>query len=497
MDHLTVLDAGFLHAEDSDPNISLAIGGISVLEGPPPDFDVLVDTLTERLAQVPRLRQVLHTHRLDMGAPVLEDRPELDLRHQIKHAAVPAPGDDADLFRLAASIVERRLDRRHPLWECWVIEGLRDDRWALLMKVHHCLADGVSTARMLTDLSDNGSGATTFEIGATHERRVDPAPRITLNPLVWGRAAWNLSAAAVGTGAQAVKGTVEVLSGLLSPGGNTSLLGPVALNVFAPDEGNMHLLEEVATPAQKERWLRPLAAAQIRSCFCMTEPAPGAGSDPSMLATTAEPDGDDYVINGRKWFITNAAHPDCKLLIVMGKTDPTAESHQQQSMVLVPRDTPGVDIVRNINIMNHFSPDGHCEVVFRNVRVPVSNLLGEEGSGFALAQARLGPGRIHHCMRSIGAAELALELMIDRAQERKTFGKYLHQHGTVGEWIAKSRIEIDQARLLVLKAAWMIDNVGAKEARKEISMIKALVPGVHTSGKPMSGEYCGSVMWPS
>mgnify|MGYP000001616435 FL=1 len=228
MDHLTVLDAGFLHAEDSDPNISLAIGGISVLEGPPPDFDVLVDTLTERLAQVPRLRQVLHTHRLDMGAPVLEDRPELDLRHQIKHAAVPAPGDDADLFRLAASIVERRLDRRHPLWECWVIEGLRDDRWALLMKVHHCLADGVSTARMLTDLSDNGSGATTFEIGATHERRVDPAPRITLNPLVWGRAAWNLSAAAVGTGAQAVKGTVEVLSGLLSPGGNTSLLGPVS-----------------------------------------------------------------------------------------------------------------------------------------------------------------------------------------------------------------------------------------------------------------------------
>jgi len=229
MDHLTVLDAGFLHAEDSDPNISLAIGGITVLEGPPPGFDELVETLTERLRQVPRLRRVLHTHRLDLGAPVFEDRSGLDLRPQIKHAAVPAPGDDADLFRLAASIVERRLDRRHPLWECWVIEGLRDERWALLMKVHHCLADGVSTARMFTAMSDNGSGATTFEIGATHEMHRDlPKPKITLNPLAWGRTAWNLSAAAVGAGAQAAKGATEVLSGMLSPGGHTSLLGPVS-----------------------------------------------------------------------------------------------------------------------------------------------------------------------------------------------------------------------------------------------------------------------------
>jgi len=187
------------------------------------------------------------------------------------------------------------------------------------------------------------------------------------------------------------------------------------------------------------------------------------------------------VINGRKWFITNAAHPNCKIFIVMGKTNPDAETHQQQSMILVPAETPGVKVIRNIPVMNHISPEGHCEMTFTNVRVPATNLLGEEGSGFALAQARLGPGRIHHCMRSIGAAELALELMIERSQERKTFGKYLHQHGTIGEWIAKSRIEIDQARLLVLKTAWLIDEVGAKAARKEISMIKALVPQLHTT----------------
>ncbi|HKT90710.1 MAG TPA: acyl-CoA dehydrogenase family protein, partial [Paraburkholderia sp.] len=185
--------------------------------------------------------------------------------------------------------------------------------------------------------------------------------------------------------------------------------------------------------------------------------------------------------DGRKWFITNAAHPNCQIYIVMGKTDPDAPAHRQQSMVLVPRDTPGVKMIRNITVVNHTAPEGHCEIEFKGVRVPRSNLLGEEGSGFALAQARLGPGRIHHCMRSIGAAELALELMIERAQARTAFGKKLYQQGTVGEWIAKSRIEIDQARLFVLKAAWMIDNVGAKEARKEIAMIKALVPSVHTA----------------
>ncbi|MFX1676933.1 acyl-CoA dehydrogenase family protein [Paraburkholderia sp. A2WS-5] len=255
---------------------------------------------------------------------------------------------------------------------------------------------------------------------------------------------------------------------------------PEVFNCNAPDTGNMELLHMFATPAQREQWLVPLLEGKIRSAFAMTEPDVPS-SDATNITTSIRRDGDDYVINGRKWFITNAAHPNCKIFIVMGKTDPDAETHRQQSMILVPAGTPGVKIVRNITVMNHVSPEGHCEITFTNVRVPASNLLGEEGSGFALAQARLGPGRIHHCMRSIGAAELALELMIERAQERKTFGKYLHQHGTVGERIAKSRIEIDQARLLVLKAAWLIDEVGAKAARKEISMIKALVPQVHTA----------------
>ncbi|HEY0877182.1 MAG TPA: acyl-CoA dehydrogenase family protein [Zeimonas sp.] len=251
-------------------------------------------------------------------------------------------------------------------------------------------------------------------------------------------------------------------------------------NCNAPDTGNMELLHMFATPEQRAQWLVPLLEGEIRSAFAMTEPDV-ASSDATNITTSIRRDGDDYVIDGRKWFITNAAHPNCRILIVMGKTDPDAERHRQQTMVLVPRDTAGVEIVRNITTMNHVAPEGHCEVVFRNVRVPVSNRLGDEGSGFALAQARLGPGRIHHCMRSIGAAELALELMTERAQERKTFGRYLHQHGTVSEWIARSRIEIDQARLLVLKTAWMIDRAGAKGARKEISMIKALVPAMHTT----------------
>lgn len=251
-------------------------------------------------------------------------------------------------------------------------------------------------------------------------------------------------------------------------------------NCNAPDTGNMELLHMFATAEQRERWLEPLLNGEIRSAFAMTEPDV-ASSDATNITTEIRRDGDTYLINGRKWFITNAAHPNCKLFILMGKTDPEAQPHRQQSMILVPRDAPGVEVVRNIDIMNHHAPEGHCEIVFRNVRVPASALLGEPGSGFALAQARLGPGRIHHCMRSIGAAELALELMIDRSLERKTFGKYLHMHGTIEEWIAKSRIEIDQARLLVLRAAWMIDTVGAKAARKEISMIKALVPSVLTT----------------
>lgn len=251
-------------------------------------------------------------------------------------------------------------------------------------------------------------------------------------------------------------------------------------NCSAPDTGNMEVLHMFGSNEQKEMWLKPLLNGEIRSAFAMTEPDV-CSSDATNIQTLISREGDEYVINGRKWFITNASHPNCKVFIVMGKTDPDADTHRQQSMVLVPMDTPGVEVVRNITVLNHHSPEGHSEVVFRNVRVPASNLIADEGDGFKIAQARLGPGRIHHCMRSIGMAELALELMVDRVQERKAFGQYLHQHGSVAESIAKSRMEIEQARLLVLKAAWMIDNVGAKEARKEISMIKALVPTMHTT----------------
>lgn len=251
-------------------------------------------------------------------------------------------------------------------------------------------------------------------------------------------------------------------------------------NCNAPDTGNMELLHMFATPEQYDRWLKPLLNGDIRSAFAMTEPDV-CSSDATNITTLIRREGDEYVINGRKWFISNAKHPKCEVFIVMGKTDPNAETHQQQSMVIVPKDTPGLTIVRDLTVMSHDSYEGHCEIVFRDVRVPVSNLLGEEGSGFALAQARLGPGRIHHCMRSIGQSELALELMCERVQERKAFGKYLHQHGSIAENIAQSRIEIDSARLLVLMCADKIDRVGAKAARKEISMIKALVPKMQTT----------------
>ncbi len=251
-------------------------------------------------------------------------------------------------------------------------------------------------------------------------------------------------------------------------------------NCSAPDTGNMEILHLFATAQQRERWLDPLLAGTIRSCFAMTEPDV-ASSDASNIQTSIRRVGDAYVINGRKWFISGAAHPNCRFAIVMGVTDPDAASHQRQSMVIVPLDTPGVDIVRNIPVMHHLSPEGHCEIVLRDVRVPVANLVHEEGAGFAIAQARLGPGRIHHCMRSIGQCELALELMCARAGERKTFGRYLHQNANVAEWIARSRMEIEQARLLVLKTAWMIDRHGAKAAAREIAMIKALVPSVQTA----------------
>lgn len=250
-------------------------------------------------------------------------------------------------------------------------------------------------------------------------------------------------------------------------------------NCNAPDTGNMELLHLFATPAQREQWLVPLLEGRIRSGFAMTEPDV-ASSDATNIQTTILRQGGDYVINGRKWYTTNAAHPDCRLLIVMGKTDPEADRHRQQSMVLMPLSTPGVEVVRNTTVMHHHSPHGHCEVLLRDVRVPVSNLLGSEGQGFMMAQARLGPGRVHHCMRAIGQAELALELMVERAKERKTFGRALHNHGVVADWIARSRLEIEQARLLVLKTAWLIDTVGVEGARMEVSLIKAVVPTMLT-----------------
>ncbi len=252
---------------------------------------------------------------------------------------------------------------------------------------------------------------------------------------------------------------------------------PEVFNCNAPDTGNMELLHLFATEDQYRQWLVPLLEGEIRSAFAMTEPDV-ASSDATNIQTLIRREGEQYVINGRKWFITNAAHPRCRLLIVMGKTAPDADTHRQQSMILVPMDTPGVTVVRNIPVMNHHAPEGHCEIVFRDVRVARANLLGAEGDGFMMAQARLGPGRIHHCMRSIGQAELAQELMVERVQERRAFGRYLHQHGVVAEWIATNRLEIDQARLLVLRCAWMIDQAGAKAARKEIAMIKALVPAM-------------------
>jgi acyl-CoA dehydrogenase len=247
-------------------------------------------------------------------------------------------------------------------------------------------------------------------------------------------------------------------------------------NCNAPDTGNMELLHLAANAAQRQQWLMPLLEGKIRSAFAMTEPDV-ASSDATNIRTSIRRDGGDWVISGRKWFITNAADPRCKLFIVMGLTAPERkEAHKRQSMVLVPAGTKGLTVVRNLAVMNELHPQGHCEVAFDNVRVPAANLLGEEGGGFALAQARLGPGRIHHCMRSIGACELAVERMIARARSRQTFGAALADHGTIREWIALSRIEIEQARLLVLKAAWLMDKAGNKAARREVALIKVAVP---------------------
>jgi acyl-CoA dehydrogenase len=261
--------------------------------------------------------------------------------------------------------------------------------------------------------------------------------------------------------------------------GHSPAIAPEAMNCSAPDTGNMEVLAEFGTAEQQDRWLKPLLDGTIRSAFCMTEPEV-ASSDANNIATSIERKGGDYVINGLKWWASGAMDPRCEILIVMGKTDPDGDRHRQQSMILVPTDTPGVTVKRGLRVFGYTdgTHGGHAEVEFSNVRVPAANLIAARGDGFAIAQARLGPGRIHHCMRQIGAAERALGLMCRRVSGRTAFGKPLAEQGVIQDWIAESRVRIEQARLLVLKTAWLMDTVGNKGAHREIQAIKIVTPSM-------------------
>lgn len=256
-----------------------------------------------------------------------------------------------------------------------------------------------------------------------------------------------------------------------------SAMAPEACNCNAPDTGNMEVLHQFGSDEQKERWLLPLLDGEIRSGFAMTEPDV-ASSDATQIAMRIERDGDSYVLSGRKWWTTGALHPHCRILIVMGKTDPEAPTYSQQSMVLVPLDAPGVTVVRSLPVFGYHDPEGHAELLFEDVRVPAQALIAGEGAGFLIAQARLGPGRIHHCMRAIGAAERALELMCRRADARSTFGQPISSRGNIRDWIAEARVEIEMVRLLTLKTAWLMDTVGNRHARSEIAAIKIAAPNV-------------------
>jgi acyl-CoA dehydrogenase len=256
-----------------------------------------------------------------------------------------------------------------------------------------------------------------------------------------------------------------------------TFIGSEACNCSAPDTGNMEVLHQFGNDEQKERWLRPLLDGEIRSGFAMTEPDV-ASSDATNISLRMERDGDDFVLNGRKWWTTGVMHPRCRILIVMGKTELEAPVYAQQSMLLVPLDTPGLKIVRSLPVFGYMDPEGHGELLFTDVRVPQSNIVAGPGAGFLIAQARLGPGRIHHCMRAVGAAERALELMCKRADERETFGKPVSTRSNIRDWIAEARIELEMLRLLVLKTAWLVDRVGGKNARVEVAAIKVAAPNI-------------------
>jgi acyl-CoA dehydrogenase len=291
-----------------------------------------------------------------------------------------------------------------------------------------------------------------------------------------GRGLWNLFLAHHPEGAGLTNLQYAPLAEIT---GRSPAIAPEALNCAAPDTGNMELLAEFGSPGQQERWLRPLLEGTIRSAFCMTEPDV-ASSDASNITTRIERDGDEYVLTGRKWWSSGAMNPGCQLFIVMGRTAWEGDRHRQQSMILVPRDTPGVTVRRGLTLFGYDDGPhgGHAEVVFDGARVPAANLIAGEGDGFAIAQARLGPGRIHHCMRLIGSAERALELLCRRVTGRVAFGKPLADQGVIQEWIAEARVRIEQARLLVLKTAWLMDTVGNKGAHSEIQAIKIITPAM-------------------